>query len=267
MISLISHATDFSPEGQVAFQHALRLAQLHRCRLDLLHVRRPQEEDHFARFPHVREVLVRWGALAPGAAVEDIAAQTGVRVRKVDISDSDAVDGLSTFLLGHRPDLLVMATHGRSGLNAWLSGSVSRAVAEATRIPALLFGPNAAPFVAAEDGTLDLQRVLVPVAASPSPARAILALGDILQPVPVAWDFLTVGEDLPVLADDDGRPIPIRTVEGDVVETILAQADATGGGLIGMATAGQRGFLDFLRGSTTEQVVRRARWPVLAVPA
>jgi nucleotide-binding universal stress UspA family protein len=34
-----------------------------------------------------------------------------------------------------------------------------------------------------------------------------------------------------------------------------------------MATAGRDGFLDALRGSTTEQVVREAPCPVLALPA
>ena len=37
--------------------------------------------------------------------------------------------------------------------------------------------------------------------------------------------------------------------------------------LIMMATAGHQGFLDALRGSTTERVLRHAPCPVLAVPA
>jgi nucleotide-binding universal stress UspA family protein len=37
--------------------------------------------------------------------------------------------------------------------------------------------------------------------------------------------------------------------------------------LIAMATEGHKGFLDVLRGSTTERVLRDARCPVLAVPA
>jgi nucleotide-binding universal stress UspA family protein len=37
--------------------------------------------------------------------------------------------------------------------------------------------------------------------------------------------------------------------------------------LIAMATQGRDGFMDALRGSTTEQVLRATRCPVLAVPA
>jgi nucleotide-binding universal stress UspA family protein len=38
-------------------------------------------------------------------------------------------------------------------------------------------------------------------------------------------------------------------------------------GLIVIATAGREGILDALRGSVTEQVLRRAPCPVLAAPA
>jgi nucleotide-binding universal stress UspA family protein len=37
--------------------------------------------------------------------------------------------------------------------------------------------------------------------------------------------------------------------------------------LIAMPTAGHHGFLDAVRGSTTERVLRHAPCPVLAVPA
>jgi nucleotide-binding universal stress UspA family protein len=37
--------------------------------------------------------------------------------------------------------------------------------------------------------------------------------------------------------------------------------------LIVMATAGEQGLLEMLRGSTTDKVLRGARCPLLAVPA
>ena len=49
-------------------------------------------------------------------------------------------------------------------------------------------------------------------------------------------------------------------------EQILDAASDQRVGLIAMATEGHRGFLDALRGSTTEQVLRRAACPVLAIP-
>jgi hypothetical protein len=54
---------------------------------------------------------------------------------------------------------------------------------------------------------------------------------------------------------------------GDVVDEILAAAAGCQADLIAMATAGHQGFLDVLRGSTTERVLRNAPCPMLAVPA
>ena len=54
---------------------------------------------------------------------------------------------------------------------------------------------------------------------------------------------------------------------GEPVEEIIRVAAEEDVDLIAMATQGHEGVLDALRGSVTEQVVRRAPCPVLAVPA
>jgi nucleotide-binding universal stress UspA family protein len=51
------------------------------------------------------------------------------------------------------------------------------------------------------------------------------------------------------------------------VETIVDTAREVDADLIVMATRGREGFLDALRGSTTEQVLRQAGRAVLAVPS
>jgi len=268
MIQAIAHPTDFSPASQPAFVHALRLALESRCRLDLLHVRGPHDADHWQEFPHVREVLTEWGVLAAGATVADIEAETGVTVRKVEIQDADAVEGLSRFLISHRPDLMVMATHGRDGLHRWLApGSVSGAVARETRVPALLFGPAARAFVAADTGALALATVLVPVARDPAPAHAVRMVERLTAGLGAALDVVHVGDDPPAITAPNGTPIAVRQLHGSTVEAILAEAEARHAGLIAMPTAGRHGFLDALIGSTTERIVAEAPVPVLAVPA
>ena len=54
-------------------------------------------------------------------------------------------------------------------------------------------------------------------------------------------------------------------VVGQPAETILAQAEAWQPDLIVMGTHGRTGLAHFLNGSVTEEVVRRARLPVLVV--
>lgn len=87
---------------------------------------------------------------------------------------------------------------------------------------------------------------------------------------PTRFHLLHVGEasdapDLARFADDPNFRICHRP--GPVVETILALAHEVGADLIVMATQGHNGFLDALRGSTTEQVLRKAGRALLAVPA
>jgi len=53
---------------------------------------------------------------------------------------------------------------------------------------------------------------------------------------------------------------------GKVVEEILQVAQEERPNLIVMPTQGHNGFLDALRGSITERVIRGARCPILAVP-
>ena len=56
------------------------------------------------------------------------------------------------------------------------------------------------------------------------------------------------------------------TRDGDVIETILDTAARTGATLIVMAISGRTGFLDALRGSHSERVLRRTPCPLLAIP-
>ncbi len=56
-------------------------------------------------------------------------------------------------------------------------------------------------------------------------------------------------------------PVNVEVRQGDVVETILQTAAEIDADLIAMPTAGHRGILDALRGSTTERVLRHAPCP------
>jgi len=53
----------------------------------------------------------------------------------------------------------------------------------------------------------------------------------------------------------------------DAVSAILEAAGEQQADLIAMPTAGHQGFLDVVRGSTSERLLRHAPCPVLAIPA
>lgn len=267
MIRAIAHPTDFSPEGQVAFAHALGLAVANRCPLDLLHVRGAHYADHYEKFPHIREVLMRWGVLGAYASVEDIAAVGGVRVRKVEIRDGHAAEGLAQFLSSHLPDLLVMATHGREGLNRWIRGSISSEVARKVQAPVMLFGPAARPFIDLETGEMRLHKILVPIAHDPAPLRGLHILKTLMDGLDVTIDVVHIGSEVPHLLDSNGATLKVRQIDGPVIDRILEEAGIGRASLIAMPTAGHHVYLDALRGSTTEQIVAKAPCPVVALPA
>jgi nucleotide-binding universal stress UspA family protein len=54
---------------------------------------------------------------------------------------------------------------------------------------------------------------------------------------------------------------------GEVIETILDSARRTSADLIVMTTDGRNGFLDALRGSHSERILRRTPCALLAIPA
>jgi nucleotide-binding universal stress UspA family protein len=210
--------------------------------------------------------LARWGVLPENATHYDLKNQVGISVRKVEISRGDTVAGIIQFLLSHQPDLIVVATHGRNGFNRWLSGSVAQDVAHRIHLPTLFIGPDARPFVDIETGDLRLTNVVVPVASEPEPGRALDMLDQFLGPLSPTWEVIHVGGAEPIIVRPPRRSLSVKLVDGPVVETILAEVDVVNADLIAMPTEGRHGFLDALRGSTTEQILHQARCPLLALP-
>jgi nucleotide-binding universal stress UspA family protein len=271
MSRIVAHPTDFSEASAEAFALALALALAYKHRLYLLHVKHPEHEVSWSSFPHVREVLARWAILPADVAPSEIEAKLGVRIAKVEIDSKDLVGGLVHFILSHRPDVLVLATHGREGFDRLLYGSKAEEIARHTHVPTFFIGPEAQGFVDKSSGQIRLERVLIPVAHSPSPIHSLHFLTELLGPVGVssaAFQLVHVGDKAPQIFVASGQmEAKIEVVQGPIVETLLRVARDQHPDLIAMPTAGHHGFLDALRGSTTEQVSRRAPCPVLAIPA
>jgi len=265
-IRSIVHPTDFSPLSSAAFAHALRIAVAAKCKLQALHVVEPGAAD--AGFPHVKRLLVQWGLLGEDASPTDVFAKLGLIWQNITLDAQHPAQGIVRFLDENFCDLVVLATHGREGLDRWLQGSVAGAVFRQSVIPTLFVPRGARGFVDPVSGNIRL-RVFVPVDHAPAPERAIetaRGLGALLTGGDVTLQLLHVGSSAPTLRDmAAGDAVTIRY--GNVVQTILDAATEYDADLICMPTAGRHGILDALRGSTTERVIWHAPCPVLAVPA
>jgi nucleotide-binding universal stress UspA family protein len=269
----IVHPTDFSVSSELAFAHALRIALSGKAQLHLLHVGHHEPEpDDWMAFPGVRRTLVDWGLLPEGSPREAVAEQLGVYVSKVEMIDRGAVRGILRYLEQNPTDLIVLATHGRQGLPRWLQGSIAEPVARQASAKTLCIREGARGFVEPGSGDVAIRHVLVPVDHEPRPGLAIQAawqLASLLGAGDAVFHLLYVGEadDMPALAGELG-PAQLERLarRGDVVDEIVTAAAELQADLIAMASAGRRGFLDEIRGSTTERVLRDAPCPVLVVP-
>jgi len=148
----------------------------------------------------------------------------------------------------------------------------SEEVLRRARVPTLLIGPHSRGFVDAQSGKIRLRRILLPVAPEPepSPAWTLNMLSSLLSPLGVSGDsfeLIHVAGEMPDIMDEAGKTWKVEHLKGPIVETIVRVAKERAFDLIAMATAGNHGFLDGLRGSTTSQVVADAPCPVLALPA
>jgi nucleotide-binding universal stress UspA family protein len=274
-IRSVLHPTDFTESSRLAFAHALRMALSGRTKMYVVHAdAKAADEPDWSMFPAVRQTLAQWGLLAEGSSPRAVFDNLGVRLAKFRVQDRDVVPAILRFLDEHPSDVIVLATHGREGLPRWLHGSVAEPVARAAHTSTLFIPDGARGFVAPDSGAVTLRRILVPVDGRPEPGHAAAAAAQIarlLADGPVALELLYVGEaaDMPSPPLDQTAWSTVeRTVRaGDVVAEILAVAEQGPADLIVMATEGHQGFLDALRGSTTERVLRQAPCPLLAVPA
>jgi nucleotide-binding universal stress UspA family protein len=272
----IVHPSDFSKSSGMAFAHALKIALQSKAELELVHVQRHEigsgTDVHWTDFPGVRATLARWNIVPADAKPEDV-ARLGLRVKKVLNPEADPLEAMVAYCEEHPPDLLVLATHQREGLSRWLHRAVAEPLARRSRAMTLFVPENAKSFVSPESGVVSLRRVLVPVDHAPSAQAALeevyfLASG--FDRRGVVFKLLHVGTDrgMPTLylPHRSGWRWEESLVPGDPVERILKETADWSPDLIVMATQGHRGFLDALRGSTTERVLRGVHCPVLAVP-
>jgi nucleotide-binding universal stress UspA family protein len=273
-IRSVVHATDFSAADEHAFAHALAVALLVASDLTILHVTSDASSD-WTGFPAVRKTLERWKLLEPGSAQEDVFAKLRMRVKKVAIPSRFPALALAGYLDSQPADLLVVATAGREGAARWLRGSVAEAMARWSRTMTL-FVPNDAErnVVALADGNMTVDNVLIPIDRAPDPSAAIefaIRAAQIMSDDKSKITLLHVGDDneMPTVPTRDGPQWVFARMhrQGDVVDAIAAAAEEVRANLIVMPTEGRHGVFDALRGSTTERVLRRARCPVLAVPA
>jgi nucleotide-binding universal stress UspA family protein len=137
----IVHPSDFSPASRPAFRKAIELAKSTRAQLFVVHV--------LSMLPVIPDAYVApavWDDLERGqqitaqrqlARLVATAKAAGVRASGVVLDIGVTHEQIVRFARARRADLIVIGTHGRSGLTKALLGSVASRVLAAARCPVL----------------------------------------------------------------------------------------------------------------------------------
>lgn len=208
----------------------------------------------------------------------------GCRVSRRDVRHDDPAGAILDVAAELSPDLVVMSTHGRSGVSRWVRGSVAERVLRGCPVPLLMVNPRThgtsrlESVLVAIDGSEVAERVLDPLLpiARAFGARLTLLYVDFADPTDTptgaskrrAARSQDVAEWLAgarARVEEAGLEVEICRAEGDVAHEIVEQASPDRFDLLAMSTHGRHGPGRWLLGSIAEKVLRECRLPVFLV--
>ena len=282
---------DGSPFSEQALPLATRVAQAVGARLVLMQATRclgepgPQTSALQARMTeHARQYL---GLIADRLVATGLTVDVAVRSTAPEEAIPSAADDIGA-------DLIIMTTHGRSGLGRMVHGSVAEAVLTNSVLPVLLVRvvkkprgapepaehvvvvpvdgtpfaeaalPHAVALAKAMDGVVRLLRVIVPPGAvSPRYVdEPDVVMEMVKQDQSEAQRYLeTTGEALRV----QGVPVEVSLRIGSAAPSILDESKTPGVELVVMTTHARTGWDRVRYGSVAQDVLRWGETPVLFV--
>lgn len=224
------------------------------------------------------------------AGVVERAAAYGLDVTEAVVTGIPHV-AIRDYVERHDVDCAVMATHGRTGVEAAALGSTTERVLQTADVPVLTVRLEPGPTEAATAGAVRFDDVLVPTDGSDAAARAVEhavgfaeRFGGTVHALYVVDTAIFDYEDAPrsllgtlreggrralaeveSLAAEAGVATTTDLVEGRPYREILDYADGVGADLVVLGRRGRTGLPEVLLGSTTARVVRRAEMPVSSV--
>jgi nucleotide-binding universal stress UspA family protein len=209
----------------------------------------------------------------------------------------DPCAGIVQAVRDYTPDLVVMATHGRSGPGRWLFGSTTDEVLRNVNVPVMVIPAATAgceSFVRARshrillalDGSVKSLLLLEPVRQLAIALRAEIVLVRLVDGPPMSSVRLVGGapvirygldqqlmatrhdlEDIAQQLRPTVRDVTVRCESGNPGRRIAQIADEEGADLIALVTRGRAGLSRFLLGSVATATVQRTHVPVLLLRA
>jgi nucleotide-binding universal stress UspA family protein len=284
---------DGSHFSELALPLALRVARRTGARLHLVRVHTVSVQTAESIVADNYDELVRdWERDALTSAAER-ARMAGVAVT-AELLDGPVVTALQRYIEAANIELVVMSTHGRSGIKRAVMGSVAEQCVRKTDVPILLLRPRADDDVVPTDFA-DWRRIMVPLDGSEESeavlphavkfARLAGAELVLMRAAVAPFDVaITIGPE--ALKDYLARvkaqaesylldianslPADIKVTHATITaerapEAIIHCAERESADLVAMATQGRSGWSRIAAGSVAEAVLHRAATPILLI--
>ncbi len=283
---------DFSDCSNKALEYAILFGEKYGAVLTLFHVVALFQEDvgETERMQELEEIVKRQEEKIRkqmSGSKEKVTAR-GVSVNTVIQRGINPADTILEFLDEQDFDLVIMGTHGRTGLKHVLQGSVAEKVVRLSPVPVLTIHREVQKY--------DFDDIVVPIDFSAHSLKAVEYATDLAQTFNSRLHFLhvieqeihpsfyaagvtsifeidhdlkeRVVENMQEFVEDfldESMTTEYVVREGKAHREIVEFAKEKGMDLIVIATHGLSGLEYLLLGSTTEKVVRWATCPVLTV--
>lgn len=280
---------DFSEFSEKAVAYALYLAEKYAAHVTLVHalvlhyedIEEAQQFKEYEKLAEIQEKRTRQQLRKH----DQQADSQGISIDSKILRGISAADALLEFIDDSDYDLVVMGTHGRTGVKKWLYGSVTEKVVQHSTVPVLT--------IHSAWEKLTIEKLLVPVDFSDYSKKAVEAAREFAKQFSARLVFLhVIGQEVHpayyatsydslFLIDPQLQARSIKnlkeftggeiknaeyvTREGRAYKEIVEYAKENECDLIFMATRGLTGLEHLLIGSNTERVVRLAHCPVLTL--
>ncbi|MBN1191640.1 MAG: universal stress protein [Dehalococcoidales bacterium] len=281
---------DGSKLAEVVFSYARELSGRFGLDLDLLHVCNSQEADQLP----MREAYVEHMAEELKKQSEDLIQKVGAEGKKKSINVKSEVlvgypaDEILKYIDENEIDLLLLSTHGSSGIRRWGLGSVAEKVIHESSVPVWLVPSQLLDEIIYDK--FQERSVLIPLDGSPKAESILPHIQELtiqrrtdteflllyvakLPPVPMVSQSREWVQDITAIKKagqeyldktvkklkNAGFQARGELVEGDPAEEIVKYATEHHPRLIAMSTHGRTGFTKFIFSSVTESVLRRLR--------
>jgi nucleotide-binding universal stress UspA family protein len=277
---------DFFPASDAAANYAIGLAANYDARIHLVHIITPLLP---TAYEYAIDTAAIMDSLEKNAAdelnkVAVRAKAAGVPV-DTEVLIGDVYDEIKSCIEVQKPELLVMGTHGRRGVERWFMGSTTEKLLRHSPVPLLTISAAGERFAASPR----FRRILVTTDFSEGTADALAYAFSVAQENDSRITLLHVVHDVSADVSGKYRDSLIKGVERQLQDLVPPEAKnwcdvvtrvETGApyriilrtledekvDLLVMNIHG-KGMLDrALLGSTAERVVRAANCPVMLIP-